>query len=189
MLVCGVTIYKVPYLKCQEGNESLYPWVRSELDNWDQYQVVRLAAGSGRGSPSPIPTESAVSLTHTHTHTTEGTCTHVQTHTLEGLLRLPNCDLTKMLIIVKWTPPYPRFPYELFILLLWFQPFFHEVTAPFSVWIQASTDFLLLLFFSIHLLIFPISLCFSLLVSLIHHHCWGADLLCLIKLLPLPDES
>lgn len=96
------------------------------------------------------------SISYTHTHTTEGTCTHVHTHTLEGLLRLPNCDLTKMLIIVKWTPPYPRFPYELFILLLWFQPFFHEVTAPFSVWIQASTDFLLLLLFFFHPLVnFP----------------------------------
>lgn len=67
MIVWGVTIYTLPYLKCQDGNESMYPWVRCELDNWDQYQVVR-QAGEGHLHPSLL-NQQYLSYTHNHTYT------------------------------------------------------------------------------------------------------------------------
>lgn len=127
MLVCGVTIYTVPYLKCQEGNESLYPWVRSELDNWDQYQVVRLAAGASEGHLHPsLLNQQYLSSTHT----TEGTHRHIYLRACLGYQ-----TATSQKCSLYWTEPSLPFPFELFILLLWFQPFFHKVTTPFSVWI------------------------------------------------------
>lgn len=111
------------------------------------------------GSPSPIPTESAVCLLNTHS----------QTHThLEGLLRLPSCDLSKMLIIANWT--FSPSTSELFILFLSFLKWIH--------YFFSHTSF------------------FFVIISpprpsrpLLSTNCCGANLLCLIKLLPPPDES